>query len=842
MKNTVLTVLGTVLIFQFAAHAQGVISPAASSVDSIQKLVNAHPKEDTTKVNLLNALARFCFYDLQFGRGIKPMKEARDLAKKINYLKGEGLYLRALSRLSDDTPLFIYYDAQTRWFYGRQHVRESVSMVENYGKITLNQEKRLIELFAALKSVQQTHDVELTAIVLDLIRGMYLDQGKFKESLQYADQAIQAFKKIGQDWPAFFVLTTKMKVFELQKQEKQARELESQVLGIIAGTKDTREKALLCEQAGYIFARSKFGLALEHFFLANTLLEQVGDIQVRVEILNDIGNAFNALMMSKRAADYYSKALPLLDSIPNYPVTAIMILRFLAYSHIKLKEYKKADHYIKMANEWTDRWGINNDFFNHDAQGQMLFNQGHPKEALVHFRLSSEYYMAKSNTRENHPFMNLYIGQCYLALGNYKESVVYGEKAYEKSFSFNTQELRAKSTLLLTEAYDRLGQPLKAYKYLQGHRALMKSNEDQDLVGRSSTAQIEEIIQKSEQEKAALEREKLIKDAENQNQRWWLITAAGILTSVFVVLFVLYRNNRQKQRANTLLHRQKEEIDYQRSKVENALTDLKATQTQLIQKEKLAGLGELTAGIAHEIQNPLNFVNNFSEVSAELVGEFRDGPFQQLPDSEKEYAEEILGDLTSNLQKIRQHGGRASSIVKGMLEHSRTDSEEKQPTDLNALADEYLKIAYHGIRAKDKSFNCELVTDLDPALKPLEVVPQEIGRVLLNLYNNAFYAVSERQKQQSADYQPTIWVSTKQIDKQVEIRVRDNGTGIPDSVKAKIFQHFFTTKPTGEGTGLGLSLSYDIITKGHGGTLLVTSTEGGGSEFVINLRFQSINE
>ncbi|MVM35973.1 hypothetical protein GO755_38525 [Spirosoma sp. HMF4905] len=281
---------------------------------------------------------------------------------------------------------------------------------------------------------------------------------------------------------------------------------------------------------------------------------------------------------------------------------------------------------------------------------------------------------------------------------------------------------------------------------------------------------------------------------------------------------------------NQLLATQNERLEAQ---VEARTAELKASQTQLIQKEKLASLGELTAGIAHEIQNPLNFVNNFSEVSTELIDELK----QEAQAGNTDEVMAIADDLTSNLQKINHHGNRASSIVKGMLEHSRTESGEKRPTDLNALADEYFQIAYYGLKAKDKvGFNCELITEFDPALEPVEVAPQEIGRVLLNLYNNAFYAVAQRASQNhNADYKPTVWVSTSQVSGQEIIRVRDNGTGIPKSVKAKIFQPFFTTKPTGEGTGLGLSLSYDIITKGHGGTLLVDSHQGEGTEFRIEL-------
>ena len=334
----------------------------------------------------------------------------------------------------------------------------------------------------------------------------------------------------------------------------------------------------------------------------------------------------------------------------------------------------------------------------------------------------------------------------------------------------------------------------------------------------------------------------------------------GLLAVLGAIALVLYRNNRQKQRANALLHRQRDEIHEQRTKAETALTELRATQTQLVQQEKMASLGELTAGIAHEIQNPLNFVNNFSEVSAELVTELEEEG--QKPNRDVKLEAELLGDLKQNLQKITHHGGRASAIVKGMLAHSRTGTGNKQPTNLNALADEYLKIAYHGLRAKNKDFNANLKTDFLPGLSKIEVMPQEMGRVLLNLFNNAFYAVQQKQKTAPPGYQPTITVSTRLLESTspnrpegatsiaqstglgprsgpgmgtIEIRVSDNGTGIPESVRAKIFQPFFTTKPTGEGTGLGLSLSYDIVTKGHGGTLSVESREDQGTTFIIQL-------
>ncbi len=268
---------------------------------------------------------------------------------------------------------------------------------------------------------------------------------------------------------------------------------------------------------------------------------------------------------------------------------------------------------------------------------------------------------------------------------------------------------------------------------------------------------------------------------------------------------------REIEKAYQELGKKSTELEQQKEELQTTLEDLKATQTQLIQKEKMASLGELTAGIAHEIQNPLNFVNNFSEVSGELVKEMQE-ELAHIPLSEKDkdYLLTTLTDLEQNQQKIHHHGQRADSIVKGMLQHSRASSGEKQPTDLNALAEEFLRLSYHGLRAKDKDFNANLITDFDPQLGQVEVVPQEIGRVLLNLYNNAFYATQQKKAQLNGQYEPQVRVSTRKVGDKVEMRVKDNGTGIPENVKQKIFQPFYTTKPTGQGTGLGLSLSYDI--------------------------------
>ncbi len=313
---------------------------------------------------------------------------------------------------------------------------------------------------------------------------------------------------------------------------------------------------------------------------------------------------------------------------------------------------------------------------------------------------------------------------------------------------------------------------------------------------------------------------------------WWMYSLYGM--GFIGISFAISRIWRQqlidKERAKT---RDRELA--QSREIEKAYHQLQQTQAQLIQKEKLASLGELTAGIAHEIQNPLNFVNNFAEVSVELVEELE----EEAQAGRMEEVKAISSDLRENLQRITQNGQRASNIVRGMLEHSRTSTGERLPTDLNALCDEYLRLAYQGMRSKDPGFICQLETRFDTDLPLVSVVASDISRVLLNLYNNAFYAVNQKQQMAPVEYRPTVSVSTRYSNGHVEIWVRDNGMGIPDAIKEKIFQPFFTTKPTGEGTGLGLSLSYDIVTKGHGGTLTVQSQPGQFTEFMIALPFSN---
>jgi signal transduction histidine kinase len=347
-----------------------------------------------------------------------------------------------------------------------------------------------------------------------------------------------------------------------------------------------------------------------------------------------------------------------------------------------------------------------------------------------------------------------------------------------------------------------------AYKY-QGLALVAKDSIYNNRI--KNLAAFQSLTLKEQLRLQNIEKEKVV--YQNKIRIYFLLAGIGVL---LLLAIIFYRNNRQKNKAKI--------------KIEQAYNDLKATQQQLIQSEKMASLGELTAGIAHEIQNPLNFVNNFSEVNEELLNELK----SEAGKGNLEEVKAIANDIAFNSEKITHHGKRADTIVKGMLQHSRSSSGQKESTDINALAEEYLRLAFHGLRAKDKTFNSDLKTDFDNSIGKINIIPQDIGRVVLNLINNAFYAVDEKKKQNQNGHDPTISVSTKRNNGKVEIKVSDNGNGIPQKVLDKIFQPFFTTKPTGQGTGLGLSLSYDIV-KAHGGEIKVETKEGDGTSFIIYL-------
>jgi two-component system NtrC family sensor kinase len=440
--------------------------------------------------------------------------------------------------------------------------------------------------------------------------------------------------------------------------------------------------------------------------------------------------------------------------------------------------------------------------------GNIYYKMGDYTKALENYRTG---IALASNIGVKKDIMDNCMGlaKTFKKIDHLDSSIFYANEVLELSKAIHYPLIKLEALKLLSDVYKAKQNIDSTAKYLE----LTLSTTD-SLFNHQKLIQIQSMTFKEQ-----LRQQEIVEAQKAYQNRIKTYVLIGGLIVVILIASILFRNNKQKQKAKI--------------KIEKAYEELKSTQAQLIQSEKMASLGELTAGIAHEIENPLNFVNNFSEVNAELIDELE----QEAGRGHLEEVKAIANDIKENEQKIIHHGKRADAIVKGMLQHSRTSTGTKEPADINVLADEYLRLSYHGMRAKDKNFNATLHTQFDSSVGKINVVPQDIGRVLLNLFNNAFYAVSERLKVEGVGYEPTVSVCIKKVNGKVEIRVRDNGPGIPEKVVDKIFQPFFTTKPTGQGTGLGLSLSYDII-KAHGGEIKVDTQEGEGAHFIIQLPIQ----
>jgi two-component system, NtrC family, sensor kinase len=498
----------------------------------------------------------------------------------------------------------------------------------------------------------------------------------------------------------------------------------------------------------------------------------------------------------------------------------------LAIIYLKWKNWDSAFYYAKNGYDITLHYPPR-------AQAQISVTAStlaNVYERTGKIQLAREFYQRgiESDKKFNVPLLRVRLYNNYAEFfkntGQLDSCIYYAKMALQLCRNHQFGEQATDAANLVAGSYESLRNSDSALKYTKIFMAAKDTIFNQSKLTQIQLLNFDEgQRQKDIQREIDAARERYT----NQVRYYVLIATAGIF---LLLSIILYRNNRNKQIANMALELQKKEVDQQRTKAENTLHELRSTQAQLIQSEKMASLGELTAGIAHEIQNPLNFVNNFSEINKELLVEMRD----EMEKGNMILAKNMTADIIDNEDKIMHHGKRADAIVKGMLQHSRTGSGQKELTDINALADEYLRLAYHGLKAKDKSFHANFQTDFDSSIVKILVVPQDMGRVLLNLYNNAFYAVSEKNKQMPEGYEPTVSVRTKQIGDKWEIRIKDNGNGIPSRVIDKIFQPFFTTKPTGQGTGLGLSMSYDII-KAHGGSLTVQTNEGEGAEFVIQL-------
>jgi signal transduction histidine kinase len=579
------------------------------------------------------------------------------------------------------------------------------------------------------------------------------------------------------------------------------------------------EARLLAGLSGVMEYQGKFAEAFELLFQSLKIAEESKSGYDIARANRRISGVYFELENYPKAIAYIIKALQIDEA--NQLEDKVAIDHYaLADAYEKINKLDSAAFHINIALKQKDYLkGLMQ--YVYDIDGHIKQKKGNDAQAFVSynkgFKKAQESSDLIASSRICADISNLYVklnvrdSAIFYALKGYND----GKKvSFKKGIMFNCN--------LLAELYDST-QPSLALQYYKIAAAAKDG-----LFGVNNLQTIQKLISGEET------RQKQLEEAEAAYKE--KIRLYGLLSGLAVLLiiaFILFRNNRHKQKANALLRQQKQ-------KVESTLSELKSTQAQLIQSEKMASLGELTAGIAHEIQNPLNFVNNFSEVNKELLLEMKD----EIDKGNMNEAKLLADDLIDNQEKINQHGKRADAIVKGMLQHSRSSSGVKEPTDINALCDEYIRLCYHGLRAKDKSFNATMETHFDENLQKIAVIPQDIGRVLLNLYNNAFYAVSEKKKSQGDNYEPTVSVSTKQIGNKtdsyrVDISVKDNGMGIAQKVLDKIYQPFFTTKPTGQGTGLGLSLSYDII-KAHGGEIKVETKEGEGAEFIIQLPLNQV--
>ena len=508
----------------------------------------------------------------------------------------------------------------------------------------------------------------------------------------------------------------------------------------------------------------------------------------------------------------FHQSIGLIDQSNEHKEDVYYIYFKLAFSLLNLEKNDSALFYIKKGREFlpviaktirqSTPWLISGNVYH--VTGQIDSADKYFREGL---KISEEY----NSLFLSAVFYNV-IGSILFEKNMRDSCIYYKRKSLLLSRKYKYKVFEMESAGSLADVYSGVNSD-STLKYMY----IMLAAKDETL-SESRLRQFQQVSFKDEKKQRDIEAAKAL--LKSQLKMYVLIAALAIF---LIIAFIFWRNNKQRKKANLQLQHQKE-------KVELTLSELKLTQAQLIQSEKMASLGELTAGIAHEIQNPLNFINNFSDVNTELVDELQ----QEAEKGNIDEVKAIAKDIKANEEKINHHGKRADAVVKGMLQHSRSSSGAKEPTNINALADEYLRLSYHGLRAKDKSFNAMMKTDFDESIGNINIIPQDIGRVILNLINNAFYAVDEKKKQIGDGYEPTVSVSTKKESNKILISVKDNGNGIPQKVLDKIFQPFFTTKPTGQGTGLGLSLSYDIV-KAHGGELKVETKEGQGSVFVIVL-------
>ncbi len=621
-----------------------------------------------------------------------------------------------------------------------------------------------------------------TAYALKNIGMVYYNQTKYPETIEYWNESYQLFDSIGDKVNEALMLNNLGSVYMNQGDYAQALDYFFKSLQIAEQSKDRPNIARAMGNIGTAYSYNEFTYdkALGYYLKALPISEELGDNNTMGALLVNIGETYLKRNKDDSALYYFKKSLDAYANTENIPYS----LNDIGRTYTKKGNYNLAIQYHKKALSFASKLNLQLDIVqSYLGLGDAYYNTANYNLAIA------AYQKAQTTSYDNK--LKKELRDAYHGLATTYAAI----KDYYRAFNFQTLYTNIKDTLINLEIAEKVTN--------------LQTNFD---------------LQKKQGQIDILTRDKALQNLELKRQKFVRDTLLASLFFVIVIIFILYKLYRKVGRRTLQLRR--------------SLEELKATQAQLIQSEKMASLGSLTAGIGHEIQNPLNFVNNFSEVNIELLHELEEGLLRKLPEADKAEADEIIKDLAQNMGKINHHGKRADAIIKGMLQHSRKNTGQKELTNINALADEYLRLSYHGLHPKDKSFKIDIKTNYDEALSEVEgkidINPQDFGRVLLNLYNNAFYAITEKREKQGESYKPYISVTTKKLHDRIHVHVRDNGTGIPQRVLDKIYQPFFTTKPTGQGTGLGLSLSYDII-KAHSGELRVETKEGEFAEFIIDI-------
>ena len=621
-----------------------------------------------------------------------------------------------------------------------------------------------------------------------------------------------------------------------------------------------RVELLLEAVKGYYFSKpdTSLLLSLEAVSLADELNFQKGQLIA----LNNAGESYRFLGDYPHSLEMQLKALQLNREMKNWEEEA-GTNGFIGFTYLEMGEYRKALEYLLPAKPVLDKYKntVSGSFvsshiascytflnmtdsamwYNQEAIRLLQFEAYPPLRTLVYDRMGamylamgkypeasewyhqSLYYSNVSRIQVNISREQKFLSDLHFRQGHPDSALYFGRLAYSNSQGNLQKPHSLDASLLLSRIFHQKGETDSAY-YYQGIAMILKDS----IYGPDQFRKLQ-LLMLEEQKR----QQELIQDQIEFRNSIKYIALFFLLGFLAFLAIIQRRNNIHKQKINS-------ELEHKKENLEKTIAALKSAQTQLIQAEKMASLGELTAGIAHEIQNPLNFVNNFAEINNDLIADLKDAAEQN---DEREIIR-IVDQLKENQDKIKLHGKRADSIVKSMLQHSRAGSGSKELTDINKMVEEYVRLSFHGMRARDKNFNTEFDIRLDPALGKIPLLPQDFGRVLLNLLNNAFYSVNEKKKISGETYKPVVVISTQLSGpwnghaNSLRVVIADNGKGIKAANAEKIFQPFFTTKPTGEGTGLGLSLSYDIITNGHGGELSMNSEDGEGAEFLIILPLQ----